>query len=268
MIRKAIAFLKKDYLVESSYRFPFVMRVFAILTWLLTYYFIDKLFGRRITPHLEEFGVNYFSYVLLSTAFFGYIGVGLGSFSERIKTEQSEGTLEAIFMTPTDIKTMLFSLVLWNFAFATIDMIIYILVGILFFNINFSNVNMISAPLILALTILSLSSLGILSASFVMVFKRGNPLGWLVNGLEGLVGGVYFPIKVLPVWLQFLANFFPITYSIRAIELSVYRGYSVGQLWREIGILAIFTAILFPLSLVVFKRSVKKAKMDGSLAQY
>jgi ABC-2 type transport system permease protein len=268
MSRKVLAFLKKDFLFESSYKLSFIFNIFGILISVLSYFFIDKLFGERIVSHLEEFGVNYFSYVLLGMAFFSYIGVGLGSFSGRIQSEQMQGTLEAILLTPTKISTILFSMALWNLIFATFDMAIYILLGIFLFKINFANLNLLSTLVILILTITSFSSLGILSASFIMVFKRGNPLGWVISTMEGLLGGVYFPITILPVWLQFLAKFFPITYAIRAIELAVYRGYSLLQLAKEIGFLLAFSIILLPLSLALFKYGLKKARQDGSLTQY
>ncbi len=101
-----------------------------------------------------------------------------------------------------------------------------------------------------------------------MVFKRGNPLGWILGSLEGLIGGVYFPVTVLPGWLQFLANFFPITYAIRAIQLAVYQGYPLASLWRETGLLFIFSVVLLPLALVSFKFSLRKARKEGSLGQY
>ena len=268
MLRKAFAFLKKDFLVESSYRFSLALSLAGILVSLLTYFFIDKLFGHRMAPNLEEFGVNYFSYVLLSTALFGYIGIGMGSFYERIRSEQVEGTLEALLLTPTPPLIILFSMALWNSVFATITMAVYMILGTFLFHIDFSSTNILSALLILILTITSFSSLGILSASFVMVFKRGNPVEWIVSGLEGLVGGVFFPITVLPPFLQFAAKFFPITYSIRAIQLAVYKGYSVRQLSAELSALFLFSLILLPVSFSVFKFALKKARREGSLAQH
>ena len=122
MFKKPLAFLKKDLLLDSSYNLSFVFSIFGVLVSVLSYFFIDKLFGQRMVTNLEEFGVNYFSYVLLSMAFFSYIGIGLGSFSERIQIEQTQGTLEAILLTPTKISTFLFSLTAWNLILATIEM--------------------------------------------------------------------------------------------------------------------------------------------------
>jgi ABC-2 type transport system permease protein len=268
MLKRTLAFLKKDFLIESSYKLSFLLNIFAVFTSVLGYFFIDKLFGHRMVRQLQEFGVNYFSYVLLSMAFFSYIGVGLGSFSSRIRSEQMQGTLEAVLLTPTKISTILIALAIWNLCFATLDMSIYILLGIFLFKINFANINWLSTLVILFLTITSFSGLGILSASFIIVFKRGNPVGWIINSLEGLIGGVYFPVSVMPFWLQFLARFFPITYAIRAIELAVYRGFSLVQLSKEIGFLVLFSCLLLPLSLASFKYALKKARRQGSLLQY
>lgn len=192
----------------------------------------------------------------------------MGSFSNRIRAEQTQGTLEAILLTPTKISTILFSLGLWNLLFATLDLAIYIGLGIFLFKISFAHINILSTLVILFLTIISFSGLGILSTSFIMIFKRGNPAGWMISSLEGLIGGVYFPITILPAWLQFLARFFPITYAIRAVELAVYRGYAINQLTKEIGFLLLFSLLLLPLALVSFKYSLKKAKFDGSLTHY
>lgn len=265
---KAAAFLKKDLITESSYNLSFLFNVFGILVSVLSYFFINKLFGSRMVPHLEEFGVDYFSYVLLSMAFFGYIGVGMGSFSDRIRAEQVQGTLEAVLVTPTRLSTILFSMALWNLLLATFDMLVYICLAVFLFKINFTNINILSTFVIFALTIFSFSGLGIISAGFVMAFKRGNPFGWILASVEGLVGGVYFPITVLPGWLQFLANFFPITYAVRAVQLAVYRGYTLSQLWKEVAILLFFSILLLPLGLISFKYSVNKARRDGTLAQY
>ena len=268
MIKQAKAFLKKDFLLESSYKLPFLFNIFAALISILVYFYIDKLFGSGLVKHLEPFGVNYFSYVLLSMAFFSYIGVGLGSFASRIRMEQMQGTLEAIFLTPTKITTFLCSLALWNLCFAFVNMSIYIVLGIFLFKINFSDINLLSTLIILLLTITSFSGLGIISASFIMVFKRGNPVGWIINSIEGLIGGVYFPVTVMPGYLQFMAKFFPITYAIRAIELAVYQGFSLYQLRQEIGFLLLFSCLLLPLSVAAFKYAIKRARYNGSLIQY
>ncbi|MFA5100675.1 MAG: ABC transporter permease, partial [Candidatus Omnitrophota bacterium] len=90
----------------------------------------------------------------------------------------------------------------------------------------------------------------------------------IIGLIEGLIGGVYFPITVLPQWVQVMAGFFPITYAIRAVQLAVYKGYTLDKLRYETGILLLFSIVLLPLSLAFFTFSLRQARKDGSLGQY
>jgi len=268
VIKKIFAIVKKDFLVEASYKLSFALNIFSVMATLFVYFFIDRMFGHKMTKYLEEFGVNYFSYVLLSMAFFSYIGVGVGSFSARLRQEQLQGTLESLLLTPTKISTILCGMSLWNLILATFDAAIYIIMGVFLFKIDFSHTNLLSAIITLILTVISFSSLGIISASFIMIFKKGNPLSWVINTSEGILGGVYFPVTVMPGWLQTLAKFLPITHAIRAMELSIYRGYSIKQLKAELVFLFMFSSVLLPLSLFVFKYTLKLCRKQGTISHY
>ena len=124
------------------------------------------------------------------------------------------------------------------------------------------------AILIQLLTVLAFNSLGIMSASFIMVFKRGNPLTMIMNTASNLLGGVYYPVTVLPSWLGAFAHLVPTTYSLRAMRLAVLQGYSLRALAPDMLVLTLFSAVLFPLSMVAFRLAVRKARMDGSLTQF
>lgn len=263
-----IAFIKKEFLFEISYRFSFLLNILGIFAWILTFYFIDILFGSKIAPHLEPYGVNYFPYVILGIAFFTYVGTGVGGFSNSIRNEQLMGTLEALLATPTRPLIVIISLGIWNFLWATIEILIYLTFGIFLFRIDITNINLFSAFIILILTISSFSGLGLIAASFIMVLKRGQPVTWVVNTSFELLGGVYFPISVLPNWLQTISSLLPVTYSIKAIQLAVYKGYTPELLFPEIIALLIFSIILMPLGVLFFNLAVKWAKMRGSLTHY
>ena len=114
----------------------------------------------------------------------------------------------------------------------------------------------------------SFNSLGLLAASVILVFKRGNPVAWLFQGVAGLLGGVYFPVEVLPDWLQALSALIPVTYAVRGLQLAVYQGASLPSLSGEILPLAFLAAVLLPLGLFSFAASIRRAKREGSLAHY
>jgi len=268
MWRKVLAFIKRDFSITASYRLSFFFQFFGIFFSVVTFYFIAKLFGKAAIPYLESYGGDYFSFVLIGIAFSDYLGVGLGSFAGTIREGQMLGTLEAMLVTPTRVHTIVLFSSIWQFLLTSIRVLAYILLGAFFFGVSIIRPNIPAALLVLILTILAFSSLGIISASFIMVFKRGNPLNWLIGSFSTLFGGVFFPITILPGWLQKVSYFLPITYSLRAMRHALLQSYPFQELGFDILILALFSVVLLPFSIYAFKVGVSRAKKDGSLTHY
>ena len=272
-LSKPLAFLKKDFLEDVSYRFAFVFKLLSIFFRVIIFFFIARLFGGAIAPHLKPFGGDYFSFVIIGIAFSDYLHVSLTGFSANIRSQQLMGTLEAVLVTPTKISTIVLSSSLYSFVFSSVRVLIFIALGaVLSVYVSggsfVSGGNFAGALVILLLTIVSFCSLGILSASFLMVFKRGDPLSTFFSMGSYLLGGVYYPPEVLPPWIASLSFLFPITYSLHGIRLCLLQGASLWEVKGDVYPLIIFSAILLPISVWVFKKALHKAKMDGSLTQY
>ncbi|MHB0915744.1 MAG: ABC transporter permease [Thermoleophilia bacterium] len=270
MLSKPMAFLKKDLLIETSYRLSFFLQFGGIFFSVVMFYFVSELIGDapNVQQSLSAYGGNYFSFVLIGIAFSNFLAVGLGSFSGVIRSEQMVGTLEAMLVTPTRLPMIVLSSSQWSFAFTSLRVGVYLLLGGLFFGVNFGDANLLPALCALLLTVIAFSSLGIISASFVMIFKRGDPIAWALSTSSTLIGGVYYPISILPDWLQSISYFFPITYSLQAIRLSLLQGAGFGEVGGDLLALVIFSAITIPISLVIFRYAVARAKKAGSLAYY
>ena len=267
LFEKAFWFVKRGYLLQMSYKFDFLLRLFFMLFNILTYYFIAKMMGDAAAQYLEPYGGDYFSFVLIGMAFSGYLMISLRSFSESVRDEQMMGTLEAMLVTPTRTSSIIALSSLWSFIFASFRVLIYLLVGVIL-GVDMSRANIGGALLILILTIICFSSIGILSASFIMVFKKGDPINMLLMGTSELFGGVLFPIEVFPDWLQSISHILPITYSVNGMRHALLQGYSLAELAPDILTLVLFSLALLPLSLFIFDRAVMKVKAEGGLVQY
>jgi len=114
----------------------------------------------------------------------------------------------------------------------------------------------------------SFCPLGILSASFILVYKKGDPIFLIISGMSALLGGVYYPISVLPDWLQKVSMMLPITSANSALRKSIGLGYSEVQLLPEITYLLVLTAILFPVALIAFRWAIRQAKIQGTLSHF
>jgi ABC-2 type transport system permease protein len=267
-LRVAKAFLRRDVRTEVSYRISFFLQFLSIFFSVAVFYFVAQLFGESINPYLEPYGGDYFSFVLIGIAFGGYFGVGLSSFSKGLRASQTTGTLEAMLSTPTRISTIILSSAQWNYLMTTLRVLVYLLIGTLFLNVELGQANYLAALVVLVLTIISFSSLGIIAAGFIMVLKRGDPVTWFFGTVSSLLGGIYYPVAVMPDWMQSLAKLIPVTYAIRAMRLALLQGAGIEEIGSDILVLGGFSVLLLPLSLIVFGYAVRLARIDGSLTHY
>lgn len=267
VLKKALSFIDRSYRLQMSYKFEFFLRLFFMLFNILTYYFMAKLIGAAGAKYLEPYGGDYFAFVLIGIAFSTYQMVSLRGFSETIRDEQMMGTLEAMLVTPTTTSAIITLSALWSFIFASFRVLMYLLIGISL-GVNMTGANLLGGLVILLLTIICFSSIGVLSASFIMIFKKGDPINMLFTSTSELFGGVLFPIEVFPGWLQSISHILPITYSLNGMRHALLQGYSLQQLVPDITALILFSFVLLPASLLVFNYAVKRAKADGTLVQY
>jgi ABC-2 type transport system permease protein len=266
--KKPLAFITKDFISAASYKFSFLSQFVGIFVTALAWFFLSSLFGGAVSKHLDRYDGDYFAFVIIGIAFANYLQVALRSFSASIRTAQTLGTLEAMLVTQTSIPTIIISSSLYNFILTSFRVVVYLGIGVFAFGLNIGKANYTAAIVVLLITIICFSSMGILSASFIMVLKKGNPLSWIFINLSWLLGGVYYPISVLPGWLEKFSYMLPITYSLEAMRLALLNGYSFRTLLPQIIPLLIFTVIMLPVSLYIFNFAVKRAKIEGSLVQY
>ncbi len=268
MLSKSIRFFKKDFLIQKSYKLSFILSFFSIFTSVTTFYFIARVFDKGSNPYLDSYGGQYFPFVLIGIAFSDFLFMGLKTFSSAIRNEQLTGTLGAILITPTKLSNILVGTSIWDFGFASFRVFVYLLLGVGIFGVSINLSGLAAALVILLLTVVSFSGLGIIAGSFIMVFKKGDPVTWAFSGISALLGGVYYPVAVLPDYLQKLSRLLPITYSLRAMRMALLGKLPFERLMENALMLVLFSVIILPLSIMCFNYSVKKAKIDGTLLQY
>ena len=54
--------------------------------------------------------------------------------------------------------------------------------------------------------------------------EKGTQLGFVAQGTLLVVSGVYYPVEVLPEWMQWIAKFSPATYALEGIREAILEG--------------------------------------------
>lgn len=256
---KAWAFFKRDFVTDLSYKLSFALEAVHALIAVSTYFFLAGLIGERKLD-----GYDSFSFIMVGLTVNAYMTTCLVCFAQAIRGSQLTGTLKAILATPTSPAGLLLFSSAYPLARATLDGIVYTLGG-LAFGLSLAQSNLAAAALVFVVSILAFSGIGMISATFTLLFKRGDPLVWLFGSASWLLGGVMFPIDVLPSWLQRLAGLLPITHALRGLRAALLTGASVADVLPELGALTLFAVLGLPVSFVAFKLGLERAKMTGTI---
>jgi ABC-2 type transport system permease protein len=135
-----------------------------------------------------------------------------------------------------------------------------------FFGLHMPNANFVTALVIIAVASISFVGIGMMTAVLPLISpEKGAQLGFVAQGMLLVVSGVYYPVSVLPEWMQWLAKISPATYALEGIRAAILDGASLGSLWHDIWPLLVIGAVCIPLGLAIFNRGEVYAKRNGKL---
>lgn len=268
ILRQMAQLFRRDMLTARTYRVAFFLNIVNALFGAASFYFLSTFVASdKLTKNLPA-GTSYFGFALIGLAFFDYLSAGLNAFDSSINDARRYRTLEALLVTEASLPVILVGSSIYPFVLTSLTTAVYLIWGVILFRLPLASADWPGALLILFFSILAFAGLGIISASYQMLFKRGNPAKWIFLGLSALVGGMMYPVRILPPVLRFLARLIPITYSLEGMRKALLNGAGIGRLWPQIAALGIFALVLLPLSFVVFGWALRRTKINGTLTHF
>jgi ABC-2 type transport system permease protein len=266
IVRDFMLFFQRDLRIASSYRSPFVLELVEALFGAAMFYYVARFVD---SPQLREAlpqGTSYFAYSLVGFVFFDYLHAAVDSFDRSLEEARDTGTLEPLLVTQVSLPVVLIGSAMYPFALTTLRVGVYLGWGSALFGFPLRSANWLSVVVVLIATLLSFSGLGIFSSAYLLLFKRGNPSKWFFLGVSSIVGGMLFPVSVLPPWLQVVAHLNPVTYALDAMRAALLDGARVSAIAQPLLILIVFALILLPTSMLAFSWALQRTKITGTLS--
>jgi ABC-2 type transport system permease protein len=135
-----------------------------------------------------------------------------------------------------------------------------------FFDLDMPDANFVAALVILAIASISFVGIGMMTAVLPLISpEKGTQFGYVAQGLMLVVSGVYYPVSVLPEFMQWIATVSPATYALRGMREAILDGAGVAAVWGDIWPMLIIGVISIPLGIWVFRRGELHAKKHGKL---
>jgi ABC-2 type transport system permease protein len=256
-LRKTWAFMVRDLKTALSYPLAFLLGVGGIFFNVVMLYFLSRYMPRP----------NYFPFVIVGLAMQNYLAVAMGGLTRSIRESQMLGTLEMLLSSPTSLPVIIFASSIGPFLVTTLRIAVFFLFAMILGE-SFHCASPAAVAVVVVLSITSFSVFGVLSAAVILVLKRGNPFNLLVAASSTLLAGIFYPVHILPDWLQLAAWFLPVTHAVEAMRRLVLSGGGFGDIREQLLWLFLFSAIALPGALAAFAVGVRRARREGTLAHY
>jgi ABC-2 type transport system permease protein len=195
-------------------------------------------------------GVTSYDYAFSKVMFWGIIG-GVASSVTSIAIERNSGTIVRLQLSPiTKFKllagkglacmTILISSSVISWLFATVLFRVQTNSHLLLVIVFFSNAFFFTGLM---------TFLG----NFVKTERAAGGLSWSVLQLLACFSGIMFPVAIMPSWMASLTNFNPVTWTVKALELVLWKDISFSAMLLPVGIPVVAGMILFSLSVYSFR---------------
>ncbi len=265
-VLQSYAFLARNWHLTRRYWGWEVVWFFYSLTTALSVIFIAQG-AEALTGAAPGFDVQYLTmYLIIGTLVWHYLSNIFMLTSEVIAWERWEGTIEYTLMAPVKRWVHLVGQTVYSLIYSLLTALIIGGTTALFFQLDLSRANLAGAALVILAGSLSLISIGIVASILPLLYpERGAQMTSVVQASFLLISGVYYPITVLPEWMQSIAVFSPITYVLDGVRAAVLDGKPVSELMAFIVPLLVLGVVLLPVGIRAFKMAEDYAKRSGKL---
>jgi len=204
--------------------------------------------------------------LLIGAVIWAYLGVLFEFLMETVAWERWEGTIEYTFMAPLSRAMHLAGQGVFAIMYGLLRAVFLFTVCALFFDLSMPDAQFFAAFVVLIVASISFLGIGVMTSVLPLISpEKGTQLGFVAQGTLLVVSGVYYPVEVLPQWMQWIATVSPATYALDGIREAILEGQGLTAMWDEIWPLLIIGVVSIPLGLWVFRRGELYAKRHGKL---
>jgi len=273
-MRAAYAFVERNtHLIKRYWAWELVWLAYSVVN-ALSITFIGKGSASVTGVEMTIEQVNYFIlYLMVGTLVWHYLAMVFDMVSEAIQWERWEGTIEYTFMAPISRLTHLLGQAAFAVIYGVLHTTVIMTIVALFFKVDMSNANVPGMLLIVATGSMSFIGLGMFAAVLPLLSpEKGLQMTNIIKTVVLLVSGVYYPVTVLPDWMQPLAYISPAYYMLAGMRDALQKGTPIlananssGLFMPYIVPLLITGLVTIPAGLYAFTRAERYAKQTGKL---
>jgi ABC-2 type transport system permease protein len=211
---------------------------------------------------------DYFAFVVIGMVTLSVVTSTLQTGPSAIRQELVAGTFERMLVSPFGAVASVISMMIFPFLYGIVLSVVTLTTADLFFDMS---VSWSSAPLALSAAALGAASFvpfGVLIAAAVIAVKQADSMTAFVVAGMSIVAGLYFPISLLPDWIEWASEVQPFTPSVDLLRHFLidmpFDGSVAVAMLKLVG----FTVVLLPISIGALAGAIKLGRRRGTVTEY
>ncbi|MBI4771466.1 MAG: ABC transporter permease, partial [Chloroflexi bacterium] len=203
-MRASYAFVERNFnIVKRYWGWELVWLVYSVVNSLSVSFIgfgMEKLGGQGVDSRFLVL------YLAIGTIVWRYLSAVFYWVTDLIGIERWEGTIEYTLMAPVHRMVHMLGQTAFAVVYSLFHTSVILLATVLFFHISLTNANLWGSVLVLVAGSFSFIGISVVGAVLPLLFpERGSQMTHVIIALLLLVSGVYYPVDVLPGWLQTLS---------------------------------------------------------------
>jgi ABC-2 type transport system permease protein len=266
----AAAFIRRDLAIAASYRLAFVMRGLAVLMAFAALYYLAQFVGvaGSAGPGARYGDAGYMGFWLVGVTVGDFFYASVSALPRLLRRAQLEGTLEAMFATPTPAAYVVIATPLSEAILIALRSTALFAVGSQLFAVDLSAANWLLVVCTLGLAGLAFAGLGLVGGAVTLALRRSDPITAGAAILSTLIGGVLYPVDVLPETAARAAYLLPLAPTLEALRQALFAGAGAAIVGRELATLAMFAGFAGLVGTMGFAACLARSRASGSLSHY
>lgn len=262
-IDAALGLMRRDWLTFSSYRTQLASVLLGMFTSLTLYWFLSKLVHVASFPSHKD----YFAFVVIGMVIIEVLQSTIG-IAASLRSELVAGTFERLILSPFGPVPAMLAMMVFPFAMALMTSLLMLVISASVFGVE---LRYETAPLALPVFLLGtgvFTAFGMLMAAMTLVFKRATSGLGLVLTIISLTSGLYFPIALLPSYLQWISEVQPFTPAVDLLRNLLVGTPLRGSAWADVAKMIGFLAIMVPVGIFGLTAGLRHAQKRGTIMEY
>ncbi len=267
-VGKLAAFVRRDVRIMLSYRMAAFTGLIAVAAQAVVFSLIGKLVDPARLPEYGGSRVTYLEFVTIGIAVDMVVMLLLAQVATVIRNEQVMGTLESLLTTPTSVGTIQTGSAALALLWIPLRLSLFIVVLAIVFGLNFDVSGIVPSAVIVVAFLPAVWGLGLLSAGMVLTFRRGVGALTLGTTILGLASGAFFPLALLPHWVQTLARANPLAITIHGLREALLGGTGWASVGPALVRLVPLSLVALAVGTIVFRLALARERRKGTLGLY